>query len=58
MLEAIGAAVMANRTRGGLCGWIETQAPVMDDIEAPGALPGCFADLAIPTVYAVNDPLN
>jgi hypothetical protein len=58
MLGAIGAAVMANRTLGGLCDWIETQAPVTEDIEAPGALPGRFADLAILAVYATNDPLN
>jgi hypothetical protein len=58
MLVAIGAAVMANRTLGGLCDWIETQAPVAEDIEAPGALPARFADLAILAVYATNDPLN
>lgn len=58
MLGAIGAAVMANRTLGGLCDWIETQAPVTNDIEALGALPGRFADLAILAVYATTDPLN
>ncbi len=57
-LGAIGAAVTANRTLGGLCDWIETQAPVTEDIEASGALPGRFADLAILAVYATNDPLN
>ena len=58
MLGAIGAAVMANRTLGGLCDWIEAEAPVTDDIEAFGALPGRFADLAILAVYATTDPLN
>jgi hypothetical protein len=58
MLGAIGAAVMANRTLGGLCDWIEAEAPVTDDIEALGALPGRFADLAILVVYATTDPLN
>ena len=58
MLGAIGAAVMANRTLGGLCDWIEAEAPVTDDIEALGALPGRFADLAILAVYATADPLN
>lgn len=58
MLGAIGAAVMANRTLGGLCDWIEAEAPVTDDIEALGALPGRFADLAILAVYATTDPLN
>ena len=58
MTDAIGAAVMANRTLGGLCDWIEAEAPVTDDIEAVGALPGRFADLAILAVYATTDPLN
>lgn len=58
MLGAIGAAVMGNRTLGGLCDWIEAEAPVTDDIEALGALPGRFADLAILAVYATTDPLN
>lgn len=58
MLGAIGAAVMANRTLGGRCDWIEAEAPVTDDIEALGALPGRFADLAILAVYSTTDPLN
>jgi hypothetical protein len=58
MLGAIGAAIMANRTLGGLCDWIEAEAPVTEDIEALGALPGRFADLAILVVYATSDPLN
>jgi len=40
---------------GGLWDWIETQAPVTDDIEALGALPGRSADLAILAVYATAD---
>jgi len=31
---------------------------VSDDIEAQGAFPGRFADLAILAVYATPDPLN
>ena len=58
VLGVIGAAVMANRTLGGLCDWIEAEAPVTDDIEALGALPGRIADLAILAVYATTDPLN
>ncbi len=58
MLGAIGAAVMGNRTLDGLCDWIEAEAPVTDDIEALGAMPGRFADLAILAVYATTDPLN
>lgn len=58
MTAAIGIAVKTNRTLGGLCDWIEAEAPVTGDVEATGALPGRFADLAILAVYATTDPLN
>jgi hypothetical protein len=58
MTAAIGAAIGANRTLGGLCDWIEAEAPVTDDIEVLGALPARFADLTILAVYATTDPLN
>jgi hypothetical protein len=58
MTGAIGDAVKANPTLGGLCDWIEAEAPLTDDVEAIGALPGRFADLAILAVYATSDPLN
>jgi hypothetical protein len=58
MTGAIGATVIANRTLGGLCDWIEAEAPMTGDVEALGALPGRFADLAIIAVYATTDPLN
>ena len=58
LIAAIGTALEADRTLGGLCDWIEAEAPVTDDIEALGALPGRFADLAILAVYATTDPLN
>ncbi|MFN3624469.1 MAG: hypothetical protein ACK4TP_10440 [Hyphomicrobium sp.] len=58
MLAAIGAAVAADRTLGGLCDFIEAEAPATADIEAAGALPGRWADAAIVAVYGTPDPLN
>lgn len=58
MLRAIGVAVAANRTLGGLCDWVEAEAPATDDAEALGATPVRFALLSIVASYATTDPLN
>lgn len=58
LLAAIGAAISADRTLGGLCDFVETEAPSTDDLEATGALAGRWADLAIVATYATADPLN
>lgn len=58
MLGAVGAAVVADRTLGGLCDFIEAEAPSTDDIEVAGARASRWADLAIIAVYGTTDPLN
>jgi len=58
MLGAIGTAVAADRTLGGLCDFIEAEAPVTDDVETAGARAGRWADAAIVAVYGTTDPLN
>jgi hypothetical protein len=58
MLGSIGAAVIADRTLGGLCDFIEAEAPATEDLEAAGARAGRWADLAIVAVYGTADPLN
>lgn len=58
MLGAIGAAVMANRTFGGLCDFIEAEAPATDDVETHGARAGRWADVAIVATYATVNPLT
>lgn len=58
MLGAIGAAVVANRTLGGLCDFIEAEAPSTEDVETTGARVGRWADLAMIAVYGTPDPLN
>lgn len=58
VLQAVGAAIAANRTLGGLCDWIEAEAPATDDTEALGSTPVRFALLTIVAAYATADPLN
>jgi hypothetical protein len=58
MLAAIGAAVAGDRTLGGLCDFIEPEAPGSDDLETTGALSGRWADTAIIANYATPNPLT
>jgi hypothetical protein len=58
LLTAIGTAISADRTLGGLCDFVETEAPSTDDLETTGALAGRWADTAIVATYATADPLN
>lgn len=58
MLAAIGAAVVADRTLGGLCDFIEAEAPATADIDAAGAQTARWADAAIVASYCTPDPLN
>lgn len=58
MLGAIGDAVRADRTLGGLCDFLEVEAPAPADLETLGAVPARFAELAVVAVYGTADPLN
>ena len=58
MLGAIGVAVSGDRTLGGLCDFVEAQAPATDDVETAGARAGRWADASIVAVYGTPDPLN
>jgi hypothetical protein len=58
MLSDIGAAVAADRTLGGLCEFLETEAPVTDDLETAGAASGRWADAAIIASYSTTNPLT
>jgi len=58
MLAALGGAVASSRTLGGLCDFIETEAPVTEDVETAGARAVRWADAVIVAVYGTTDPLN
>lgn len=58
MLSAIGMAVAADRTLGGLCEFLDTEAPVSDDLETAGAVSGRWAEAAIIAAYSTANPLT
>jgi len=58
MLGAIGTSLASDRTLGGLCDWVEAEAPVIDDVETLGAVPGRVAEFSILAIYATPDPLG
>lgn len=57
MMVSIGTAIMADRTLGGLCDWIDAAAPVTDNLDGEGVAPGRWADAAIIATYATSNPL-
>lgn len=58
IMQAIGAAVSADRTLGGLCDYAETAAPVQVDIVVEGAPGFKAATLPIILHYGTADPLS
>jgi hypothetical protein len=53
----IGAALTADRTLGGLCDWVEAEAPEPVDLPIEGAATLKAAVITIVLHYATNDPL-
>ena len=58
LCQRIGAAVAADRSLGGLCDWVEAEAPSPDDTPADGAPTFRAAVIGVRLTYAVADPLN
>jgi len=58
VVSVIGAAIAADRTLGGLCNWVEAEAPEPVDLAIEGA-PGLKAAV-IPVIlhYGMADPLG
>ena len=54
----IGQVVIADRTLGGLCDWIETGAPELDDLALAGAETLKAGIVPLILHYAVADPLT
>jgi hypothetical protein len=53
----IGTALAADRTLGGLCDWVEAEAPEPVDLPIEGAAALKAAVIAIVLHYATSDPL-
>ncbi len=58
LASSIGAALAADRTLGGLCDWIEAEAPRSVDLPVEGA--ASLKAAVIPAVlhYSTSDPLT
>jgi hypothetical protein len=54
----IGSALAANRTLGGLCDWIEAEAPRPVDLRVEGAASLKAAVITVVLHYATADPLT
>lgn len=57
LLMAIGAAVEADRTLGGLCEWVEPMAPAPEDAEVQGGESFRWAEVVVVCTYDVKNPL-
>ena len=58
MIAAIGALIVADRSLGGLCDWLDAEAPTDGDSDALGAAPLGWADFNIIASYATTSPLG
>lgn len=58
MFVAIGTAVDADRTLGGLCEWIEPTGPMTEDLHVAGGSSPRGGDTAIVASYGTPNPLT
>jgi hypothetical protein len=58
LMQAIGAALAADRTLGGLCDWTEAQAPQPVDLPVEGAAALKAAIIPVILTYTTPDPLG
>lgn len=58
LLQAIGTALASNRTLGGLCDWVEAQAPQPVDMPVEGAAALKAAIIPVILAYTTADPLG
>ncbi|SDE90190.1 acyl-CoA transferase [Limimaricola pyoseonensis] len=55
---ALGQAIAADRTLGGLCEWVEAEAASAEDLPVEGGLAISAASFPIRLHYATTDPLG
>jgi hypothetical protein len=58
LCASIGAAITSNRTLGGLCDWVEAEAPRPVDLPVEGAAALKAAVITIVLHYSTADPLG
>lgn len=58
LVAGVGTAVAADRTLGGLCDWVEAEAPRPVDLAVKGAATLKAAVIPVVLHYASSDPLS
>ncbi|KGM85921.1 hypothetical protein rosmuc_04257 [Roseovarius mucosus DSM 17069] len=58
LTASIGTALVADRTLGGLCDWVEAEAPQPADLPVEGAAILKAAAIAVVLHYSLSDPLS
>jgi len=58
LTASIGMALAADRTLGGLCDWVEAEAPRPVDLPVEGAASLKAATIAVVLHYTTDDPLS
>ncbi|MDN5786912.1 acyl-CoA transferase [Pseudorhodobacter sp.] len=58
LLVEVGSLIAADRTLGGLCDWVEAEAPEPSELALEGATGLKAAAVAVVLHYSTTDPLN
>ncbi len=58
LIATIGIALVADRTLGGLCDWVEAEAPASVDLPVDGAVSLKAAVVTVVLHYTTADPLG
>ena len=58
LIASIGAALASDRTLGGLCDWVEAEAPASVDLPVDGAVSLKAAVITVVLQYTTADPLG
>ena len=58
LIASVGAAIAADRTLGGLCDWVEAEAPRPVDLPVEGAASLKAAVIPVVLHYSTADPLG
>ena len=57
LIAALGSALAADRTLGGLCDWVEAEAPASVDLPVDGAVSLKAAVVTVVLHYSTSNPL-
>ncbi|MFC3579127.1 hypothetical protein [Sphingomonas hylomeconis] len=58
MMSLIGARIAADRFLGGLCNYLDAEAPTDGETDMRGAVPVGWAEFSIIASYSTNSPLG